>query len=50
MNKFLQSPLNEDEADKTGRESEFKTRSMYTIELPTQGFKSMNKIEENKEE
>ena len=50
MNKLLHSPLNEDEADKNGRESNFKTRLMYNFELPTQGFESFYKTEENKDE
>ena len=50
MYKFLNSPLNEAEADNSGRESDFKTRTIHIIELPTQGLKLMNKIEENKEE
>ena len=47
MNKFLHSPFNEDESDKTGPENVFKTRVMHILEMPTQGFESINKLEED---
>ena len=50
MNRLYESPLNEDDSEKTGLENDFKTRIMYILEMPTQGFKSLNKIEEDKDE